>query len=175
MLASEQRRCYRFPIAADEGETLIELDGCQHTAQLLDRSSEGFCVEASAELDLSEGQTIRVLSPAGWHEARIMRCQRLDNRLRLGLFRTGDVIETSKGRRIAGRPRGWKEESRSWFSSTTAIALGFLVIVVAAPFILAHSDWSGLFSYFVREQSESREAGSDSTAKILNELTSNGR
>ena len=175
MLASEQRRCYRFPITSDEGETLIELDGHQHAAQLVDRSAEGFCVETSAKLNLSEGQTIRVLSPAGWHEARIMRCQRVDNRLRLGLFRTGDVIETSKGRRMAGRPRGWKEEPRTWFSPTTAIALGFLLIVGAAPFILAHSDWSGLFSYFVREQSEARQTDADSTATILNELTSNGR
>lgn len=155
-MSADQRHCARFLVTSEQNHTLLEIDGTRLTVRLVDVSAEGFCVETRGEPNVDVGSEILILSTAGWHQARVVRCQPIETGLRLGLFRLGDIVEIRTGRHIARDKRKIRADRRG--SPALLIALGFCLLIGGLCYTLLHADWGDVVAYLKQERLAEKQA-----------------
>lgn len=92
-MSTNNRECFRCPAPDDGASAVLELGQRQLIVELIDQSAGGFAIRTAAKSRLRVGQTVKLRTNTGWCEALVVHVERVDDDLRVGLQRTGDLSD----------------------------------------------------------------------------------
>jgi len=93
----ERRRSFRCTVAEEGQPALLRVRQADVPVRLLDESASGFRIVSDEKVPVKEGQTLLLGTTAGWHTIRVVRLDRTEKGLLLGLERIGDLPVALKG------------------------------------------------------------------------------